>query len=91
MLCEPLLIEKTKCILEQKSTSYSSIAHVRNVIFASYVAHKWDAPFPQVFKWVEKGIKTLPFGIGRLMRILDVLSDIDFSQEKVNFQFKIAL
>jgi hypothetical protein len=88
LLSEPLLLEKTNLLLEQKSNACSSISHVRNVIFASYVAHKWNMPFPQVLKWVEKGIKSLPFSISRLMQILDVLSDIGFSQEQVNFRFQ---
>lgn len=83
MLSDPLLCDQTKLFLEQITTFGSSIAHVRNVIFASYVAHKWNVPFPKVLTWVEDGIKTLPFAIGRLIRILDVLSDIGFSQEKV--------
>ncbi|XP_046454193.1 uncharacterized protein LOC124201971 isoform X2 [Daphnia pulex] len=83
LLSEPLLLEKTNLLLEQKSNACSSISHVRNVIFASYVAHKWNMPFPQVLKWVEKGIKSLPFSISRLMQILDVLTDIGFSQEQI--------
>jgi hypothetical protein len=85
MFSEPVLLEKTKFFLEQENPSRSSISHVRNVIFASYVAHKWNVPFPEVLKWVEAGIRTLPFSIGRLIRVLDVLSDIGFSQEKVRF------
>jgi len=91
MISEPLLLEKSKLLLEQKSNPCSSISHVRNVIFATYVAHKWNLPFPQVLKWVERGIKSLPFSIDRLMRILDVLSDIGFSREKVNFRFQNAI
>lgn len=91
LLSEPLLLEKTNLLLEQKSNACSSISHVRNVIFASYVAHKWNMPFPHVLKWVEKGIKSLPFSISRLMQILDVLTDIGFSQEQVNFRFQNLL
>ena len=91
MLSDPLLCDKTKLFLEEITTFSSSIAHVRNAIFASYVAHKWNVPFSKVLTWVEDGIKTLPFAIGRLMRVLDVLLDIGFSQEKVNFQFTVAV
>lgn len=80
----PLLVKETKKYLEDRGSPWkTTIAQMRNVVFASYTAHKWNMPFEDIFQWVEEGIKSLPFSVSRLMRVLDVLEEIGCDQAKV--------
>lgn len=84
LIPQPLWMEESRKCLEKYCNSWSSIAHTRNVLFASFVSQKWNMPFEDIFEWVEEGIKTLPLSLGRLIRVLDVLEEIGFDQSKVN-------
>lgn len=86
LVSEPSWRLKNEQLLEQHTTPCSSISHVRNVVFSSYLARKWKISFPEVLKWVEEGIKTLPLSIRRLMRTVSVLPKIGFDQESVKFR-----
>lgn len=83
LVSEPSWRLKNEQLLEQHTTPCSSISHVRNVVFSSYLARKWKISFPEVLKWVEEGIKTLPLSIRRLMRTVSVLPKIGFDQESI--------
>lgn len=84
LLSEPSWREETKKCLEKLNKPCNSISYIRNVIFASYVAQEWKLPFDVILEWVEEGVKNLPLSIKRLMKVLPILSDIGFSQGKVN-------
>lgn len=86
VVSETLRCAKYEKLLELHTTPSSSISHVRNMIFSIYLAQKWKIPLPIVLKWVEEGIRNLPFSIRRLMRTIRVLLKIGFEQANVGLR-----
>lgn len=83
-------IEKLKDIDPDNNKQFTMV-NIRNILFSTYLNWKWpDIEYDFILRRVEHGLKDVPIGLKTLQLTLEIVLDIGYDVEKVQYVYIIV-